>query len=244
MDRMLYVAMNGAQQILRAQTVVSNNLANAATTGFRQDLATMRSQPVIGDGLPTRVYAMAERSGVDFTPGGIETTGRDLDVALKTDGYLAIDDGRGGEAYTRAGNLRIDGGGRLMTADGHVLLGERGPIVIPPVDKLDIAGDGTISILPSGETNVVALDRIKLVRPAAADLMKGADGLLRSKSGAAAAADASVQLVPGALEGSNVNTAHALVSMIELARRYETQVKLMSAADDAARSTDRLMSLS
>lgn len=244
MDRMLYVAMNGAQQILRAQTVVSNNLANAATGGFRQDLATMRSQPVLGDGLPTRVYAMAERSGIDFTPGAIETTGRDLDVALKTDGYLAIDDGQGGEAYTRAGNLRIDGGGRLMTADGHVLLGERGAIVIPPVDKLDIAGDGTISILPSGETNVVALDRIKLVKPEPGDLTKGADGLLRSRSGAAAAADASVQLVPGALEGSNVNTAQALVSMIELARRYETQVKLMAAADDAARSTDRLMSLS
>ena len=107
-----------------------------------------------------------------------------------------------------------------------------------------VSGDGTISILPSGETNVVALDRIKLVKPEPGDLMKGADGLLRSKAGAGFAADASVQLVPGALEGSNVNTAHALVSMIELARRYETQVKLMATADDAARSTDRLMSLS
>lgn len=244
MDRMLYVAMNGAQQILRAQTVVNNNLANASTTGFRRDLAAMRSQPVLGDGLPTRVYSMAERPGVDFTPGAIETTGRELDVALRTDGFLAIQDAQGTEAYTRAGNLRIDGGGRLVTAEGHVVLGERGPIAIPPADKLDIAGDGTISIKPLGETSTIALDRIRLVRPAAGDLMKGDDGLLRSKSGAAAPPDAGVQLVQGALEGSNVNTADALVSMIELARRYETQVKLMSAADDTARSTDRLMSLS
>ncbi|PWV63319.1 flagellar basal-body rod protein FlgF [Plasticicumulans acidivorans] len=245
MDRMLYVAMSGARQILDAQRVNTNNLANASTTGFRQDIAAMRSQPVIGDGLPSRVYAQTERAGVDLSAGPLLETGRDLDVAVRGEGFIAVRDLDGHEAYTRAGDLQVDASGRLTTAKGYAVLGDNGPIALPPSEKTDIAADGTISVKPLGEDNtaIAAVDRIRLVQPAAQDLIKGADGLLRRKDGGTSPADARVHLVSGALEGSNVNTADALVTMIDLARRYETQVKLMSTAADNERATDKLLGL-
>ncbi|HHW77610.1 MAG TPA: flagellar basal-body rod protein FlgF [Xanthomonadaceae bacterium] len=246
MDRMLYVAMTGAQQALRAQSLISHNLANANTTGFRQDLADFRSMPVFGDGgLPTRAYAMAERSGVDPTPGKVMTTGRDLDVAIQGEGWIAVQAPDGGEAYTRAGDLQVDANGLLTTASGHPVLGNSGPISIPPAEKIDIGADGTLSIRPLGTApdNRVEVDRIKLVKPAAGDLDKDASGLMRAKDGQPVPPDAAVRLLGGALESSNVNPAAALVSMIESARRFEMQVKMMGVAEENANTTNQLLRL-
>ena len=97
MDRMLYIAMSGAKQIMRAQTVTSNNLANASTTGFRADMIAEKERPVEGPGYKTRVYSEFVQSGVDFSEGAIITTGNDLDVAIKGEGWIAVQskDGRG-----------------------------------------------------------------------------------------------------------------------------------------------------
>lgn len=247
MDRMLYVAMAGARQTLTAQTMNSHNLANASTTGFRQDLAAARSVPVFAaEGLPSRVYALAERAGIDLRPGPIASTGRDLDVALATEGFLAVRDAAGNEAYTRAGDLKLDVNGQLTTGAGHPVLGDAGPIAIPPAEAIEIAADGTVSIRPLGQSaaTLAVIDRIRLVRPDPARLYKGNDGLLHLDAGVTAAPDAGVRLASGALEGANVNVPAALVQMIDLARQYETQVKLMSAAADNERATDRLIGLS
>jgi flagellar basal-body rod protein FlgF len=198
---------------------------------------------VFGPGYPSRVYAMAERPGVDLSPGPIATTGRELDVALNGEGFLAVLAPDGNETYTRRGDLRVGPNGQLETGDGHAVLGSGGPIAVPPAEKIEIGADGTISIRPVGQAAnaLVVLDRIKLVRPAPDQLVKGADGLLRLKDGATADADAGVRLTAGALEGSNVDAVEALVNLIAHARRYELQVKLMrEAADNDAASVQTM----
>lgn len=246
MDRMLYVAMSGAKQITMAQAVNSNNLANANTTAFREDLAAFRSMPVFGEGAPTRVYAMTETPGINLESGAIQATGRDLDMAIQGDGWIAVQAPDGSEAYTRAGNLRIESGGLLVTGSGYPVLGNRGSIAVPQAETHEIGVDGTITIRGIGEfaNSLSVVDRIKLVNPDGAALVKGKDGLMRLQSGEAAQADAEVRLVSGALETSNVNTVDAMVNMISLARQYEAQIKMMKTAGDMAAKSDELLSLS
>lgn len=245
MDRLLYVAMTGASQTMLAQAANSHNLANVSTTGFRADLEAFRSLPVYGPGYPGRVYAMTESKGVDFSPGSIVTTGRDLDVAVNGSGWIAVQAPDGTEAYTRAGDLRVTSGGMLVTGAGHPVLGNAGPIAIPPYETLEIGADGTISIRPLGQgaETLAVVDRIKLVDPPLQDLEKGQDGFLRLKDGTAAAPDARVRLVSGALESSNVNAVDAMVRMIELARQFELQVKAMKTAEENDAVSARLMQL-
>lgn len=248
MDRMLYVAMTGAQQTLRGQSLISHNLANVNTVGFRKDLADSRSMQAFSNdpALPSRVFSMTERPGVDITPGKIMTTGRELDIAIKGEGWIAIQAPDGNEAYTRAGDLQIDVNGQLITATGHPVLGNGGPIAIPPAEKIDIGEDGTISIRPLGETpeNLVVVDRVRLIKPDENNpLYKDESGFMRTESGANAPPDATVRLVSGALESSNVNPAEALVSMIDASRRFELQVKMMNTAKENASATDQLLKL-
>jgi flagellar basal-body rod protein FlgF len=247
MDRMLYVAMTGARQTLLAQAAINHNLANANTVGFRQDLPDFRSMPAFADhGLPTRVYAMAERAGVDLNYGKLMTTGRDLDIAIQGEGWIAIQTPDGREAYTRAGDLRRASNGMLVTATGHPVLGNAGPVFIPPAEKIQIGEDGTLSIRPLGEepVNLLEVDRIRLVKPMADNpLYKDEAGFMRTFTGQPAPPDAAVRLRSGALEGSNVNPAAALVQMIESARRFEMQIKMMSTAEENDSATNQLLKL-
>ncbi len=244
MDRMLYVLMSGAKQLELAQAANTHNLANISTTGFRADLAAFRAMPVRGPGYPTRVFAMAERPGVNLNPGAITTTGRELDAAINGDGWIAVRARDGTEAYTRRGDLRLGANGVLQTGDGREVLGNSGPIAIPPAEKIEIGGDGTLSIRPVGQkaSALATVDRIKLVNPPPSMLVKGQDGLMRlKKDGTTAEPDARVRLVSGALESSNVNAVEALVNMITLARQYEAQIKLMrNASDNDAASAQTL----
>jgi flagellar basal-body rod protein FlgF len=243
---MLYIAMSGAGQTLTAQAANAHNLANATTTGFKADLSQFRSMPVFGDGHPSRAYAQAERPAVDLRPGSLQATGRELDMAVDGDGWIAVQAPDGGEAYTRAGDLHLTANGQLQTGAGHPVLGNGGPIAVPPAEKLEIGADGTISIRPLGQqANTLAqVDRVKLVRLPPGELTKGSDGLFRLRDGAEASADGSVRLVAGALESSNVSTAQALVEMIDLARRFELQVKMMQTAEANADASVQMLRLS
>ena len=236
MDRMLYVAMSGAKETLIAQGNATNNLANATTPGFLADFNQFRSMPVFGSGHPTRVYALDERPQVDFSRGNIEQTGRDLDVALQGEGWIAVQASDGTEGYTRRGDLWIDENGLLKTGNGLPVLGNGGPIAVPPAEKIDIGSDGTLSIRPLGQAGnqLAAVDRIKLVNPDPAELEKGQDGLVRLKDGGEADFDAGQRLSSGAIEASNVNVVNEMVHMIELSRRFEMQVKMMKSAEDNA----------
>jgi len=245
MDRMLYVAMTGAQQTLQAQTVNNHNLANVSTTGFRADLAAFRSQAVDGSGYASRVYATAGTTGFDTTSGALLSTGRDLDVAINGQGWIAVQSADGTEAYTRAGNLQIDPTGQLMTATGQQVLGDSGPINIPPYNSLMFARDGSISIVAQGQTpdTTSTVGRIKLVNPPEADIERGSDGLFSMKTGGVAESDPAVQIGSGVLESSNVNTAAAMVNMIELARQFEMQVKAIRAAEENGAASSQLLRL-
>ncbi len=246
MDRMLYVAMSGAKQTMLAQAAISNNIANVNTTAFHQDFSAFRAMPVYGSGLPTRVYAMAERPATDLTPGVIQSTGRDLDLAIEGSGWFAVQARDGSEAYTRAGDLHLGAGGVLTNGAGLPLLGNGGPIVIPPAEKIEIGVNGGISIRPVGQsaTNLAVVDRIRLVNPDVRQLVKGEDGLMRMKNGAAVEPDANVNIASGALESSNVNPIEALVQQITLARQYELQIKLMKTAEENDAVTTQMMKLS
>lgn len=246
MDRMLYLSMTGASQIMQAQAVTTNNLANVSTAGFKADLAQARSMPVFGPGMPSRVYALTERPATDLSSGAHNHTGRDLDVAVRGEGWMAIQAADGSEAYTRAGDLHISSAGMLVNGAGYPLIGEAGgPIFIPPYESVEIGNDGTITIRPLGQdANALAqVERIKLVQAGPEQLTKGLDGQLRPLEGGELPADASVQLISGVLETSNVSVVDAMVRIIELSRQYETQVKMMNTAKENDASSDRLMQL-
>ncbi|MEA1867530.1 MAG: flagellar basal-body rod protein FlgF [Thermodesulfobacteriota bacterium] len=243
MDRMLYVAMTGAREIMEAQAINANNLANVGTTGFCEDLVQFRSVQVFGPGYPSRVYAMAEHPGVSFAPGDLINTGGELDVAIDGNGWIAVQSTDGTEAYTRSGNLQISNNGLLITNTGLLVLGDNGPISVPPAEKMEIGRDGTISVFPLGQeaSSMVVLDRIKLVKMPLTELVKGEDGLMRSDRQELLPADASVKLVSGTLESSNVNAVSALVNMIDLSRKFEMQIKIMHTAQENDAKTAELL---
>ncbi len=246
MDRSLYIAMSGAKQTLLAQTANANNLANTQTTGFKSDLEQFRSRPVTGAGFPTRVFAMNEKPWTDFSTGAMQTTGADLDVAINGDGYIAVQGADGKEGYTRAGDLRVTPEGFLQNGAGLKVLGQDGPITIPPAEKLNIGRDGTVSIIPLGSgnaTTLVTVGLIKLVKPDAGNLEKSADGLLHTKNGKPVPASADVSLAQGVLEGSNVNALNAMVDMIDLARNFDLQTKVMKTVVDNSAVSAKLMQM-
>ena len=245
MDRMLYVAMTGAKETLNAQAVNNHNLANASTTGFRAELSAFQSRAVDGSGYASRVYATNASTGWNNQSGALLSTGRDLDVAINGDGWIAVQAPDGKEAYTRAGDLQIDANGNLTTGTGHPVLGDGGPINVPPYTSIFFARDGSISIVGQGQTpdTTATVDRIKLVKPADTAIERGNDGLFRMKDGSDAPSDASVQLGSGTIESSNVNTADAMVTMIELARHFEMQVKAIRNAEENGAASAQLMRL-
>lgn len=243
MDRLLYIAMSGAKETLRAQAANNHNLANVSTTGFRADLSAFQSRAVQGSGYDSRVYATSSTTGWNPLNGSLISTGNPLDVAVHGEGWIAVQGRDGNEAYTRAGDLRVDPSGLVMNSAGHPVMGDGGPISVPPHASINVAPDGSISIVPLGqgpETSAV-VGRIKLVKPADGAMIRGDDGLFRVKDGSTAEADASVQLATGTLETSNVNVADAMVTMIELARHFDLQVKAMRAAEDNGAASSQLL---
>ncbi|MEL7292371.1 MAG: flagellar basal-body rod protein FlgF [Pseudomonadota bacterium] len=249
MDRALFLAMSGAKQNMQALQLRANNLANVSTTGFRADLAQARSMQAYGEGLPSRVFSMTERPGHDFQQGSVITTGRDLDVTIQGDGWIAVLDKTGKEGLTRNGNLNIDANGLLTNGNGNLVLGETGaPITLPiPISKVEIGNDGTISVVPQGAPAdaIEVVDRIKLTRTNNQSLFKDVNGLFRAKDpNAAYEADAGVKLLTGAIEGSNVNAIGEMTSLIDLQRQFEMQVKMMSTAEEMDKASDSLLRMS
>jgi flagellar basal-body rod protein FlgF len=247
MDKALYIAMTGAKHNMLAQTQHANNLANVNTQAFKADFAQARAMPVYyGDGLPTRAYALNERPATDFTFGSLQETGRELDVAIDGEGFIAVQDSAGNEAYTRAGSLYTDNLGILRTGNGLPVIGNGGPIAIPTAEKIEIGIDGSITVVPQGQgpEAPVLVDRIRLVNPGATPMSKGEDGLFRPLDiQDVLPPDGNVHLVSGFLENSNVNAVHELTSMLSLARQYELQVKVMSSSKEMSESSARLLQM-
>jgi len=243
MDKLLYIAMTGARESSYSQSKTAHNLANASTTGFKADLAQFRSMPVYGDGAASRVFAMSERPGHRLDDAGSTPTGRDMDVFIDGEGWLVVQTKDGEEALSRRGDLKIDANGTLTDGVGKQILGDGGPISIPPFEKMDIASDGTITIRPVGaqpnETAIV--DRVRLVNPDPQFLYKDQDGLFKSTEVEQFENDILVKLQTGGLEASNVSVVEELTNMIDLSRKYEVQIKLMSSVEERGQALDRLL---
>ncbi len=245
MDRMIYVAMSGATHTMNQQALVSHNLANVSTIGFKAEVSAFRALPVMGDGAQTRAFVVDSTVGADLSSGVIQNTDRDLDVAVQGKGWIAVQAADGSEAYTRNGSLLVGANGLLQTRNGLTVMGDGGPLAVPPDAEVTIAKDGTVSIIPNGQSpnTVAAVGRLKLVNPPDADLVKSGDGLFRLSSGMPAPADANVVLAQKSLETSNVNTVDALVSMISLARQYDMQMKLLQSAESNSQKSSQIMNL-
>lgn len=243
MDKGLYIAMTGAREALLAQDTHANNLANVSTTGFKADYQQYRSMQVFGNHYPSRVYAQTERPGTNLQAGTFMTTGRSLDVAIDGEGWIAVIDAEGKEAYTRAGDLERNLNGTLMTSAGLPVKGNGGPITLPEYENIEVGIDGSISIRALGEDplGLVQVDRIKLVNPDVGQMEKGKDGLFRMRDGSTPAADAEVRIVNGMLETSNVNPVGELAAVIQSSRLMELNVKMLATYKETDQAAARVM---
>ncbi len=242
MDRSIYTAMAGAKALMQRQESLTNNLANVSTNGFRADLAAFRAVPVRADGTATtRVSSIEATTGFDASSGPMLQTGRDLDVAVAGQGWLAVQASNGEEGYTRQGSLTLSAEGTLMAANGLEVVGDGGAISVPPGMNVSIGDDGTVSAHTPGQPPM-AVGKLKLVNPPLESMKKGPDGLMRVADGAATD-DPAVRVVAGYLEGSNVNAVEAMVGMIAVSRQFEIQMKLLQTMDQNDQRATQLLSI-
>lgn len=239
MDKLIFTAVSGAERTMRAQQVRANNLANADTPGFRANIELASVQSLRGYGYDDVHLSKTEADAVSTRAGTVRETGRSLDVAINGSGFLAVE-WNGGEAYTRAGSIDIDAQGALSVG-GRPLLGEGGPITLPPHTAVDIAADGTISVMPEGGTLMQVVDRLRLVNGEGFDLTKNEAGLIVSRGGAPLADDPNVTVRGRALEGSNVSAIEEMVAVMSLNRSFEMQMKLFKASDNMNEAGNRLL---
>ncbi len=245
MDRLVHTSLSALRGAMARQAATANNLANVNTVGFRGEMAAARAVWLRGDTHPARAFSSEEVTGADMRAGTISETGRDLDVAIQGDAFLTVQAPNGDEAYTRRGDLKLNDTGLLTTGDGNPVLGEQGPITLPPADKINLEADGAIWIVPTGgdPKSPQLVDRLKLASPVGSDVVKGIDGLFRVRDGGVLPSDPSGKLVSGSLEGSNVEATKALVDMIEASRAWDTQLKLINTAREMDGSGADLMRL-
>lgn len=242
MDKLIYTAMSGAKATMGQQAAVAHNLANATTTGFRAELHKFRAVDVQSAAAPTRAFVVDASVASDFRSGPMIKTGATYDAAIQGSGMFAVQTPDGSEAYTRNGSFNVDANGVLRTNTGLTVLGDSGPITIPPDNNIEIGQDGTITATPTtGARNAAnAVGRFKLVNPAEADLIRGEDGLFRTGN-TPAAQDDTVKVAGGFIEGSNVNVVEQMVSMISLARHFDMQTKLLETAKEDDRAATAIL---
>ena len=245
MDRLIYTAMSGASHTMQQQATVGQNLSNVNTPGYRAAVNAFRAIPLDGEGLPTRAFVVGFTAGADFSSGAMQPTGRSLDVAVQGQGWIAVQLENGSEAYTRNGSFQVSPEGILQTRSGMNVAGDAGVITIPPNTEVTVAKDGTISTVPSGlsPNQVAVVGRIKLVNPPENQMVRGDDGLFRTRDGKPLEANVEVTVAPGNLESSNVNTVEVMVNMISLARQFDMQMKMLQSADNNAKQASQLLNM-
>ncbi|MCT2386361.1 flagellar basal body rod protein FlgF [Erwinia pyrifoliae] len=244
MDRAIYTAMSAANAALNRQAVTSNNMANAATTGFRAQMAAFRAVPVEGETIATRALVVDSTPYHDGSMGPLNHTGRSLDVALPQNGWLAVAMPDGTEGYTRNGAIEVDRDGAL-SVNGYPLMGDGAPLTVPPQSAVTIAPDGTLTALGAGDdpTTVTPVGRLKLANASIQDLLHGDEGLFHPKAGDSLPVDAALRLSPETLEGSNVSPVKAMTEMIATARSFDMNMKTIRTADENAKQANQLLSV-
>ncbi|HZG46125.1 MAG TPA: flagellar basal body rod protein FlgF [Allosphingosinicella sp.] len=243
MDRIVHASLSAMRGAMARQAATAHNLANAGTVGFRADMSAAQSTMLHVGGELFGARASNQILSADMSAGTVTQTGRDMDVALSGDAMLAVQAPNGDESYTRRGDLQVTDSGLVTTGDGHPVLGEGGPLTLPPADSVRIDNDGSVWVVPQGgdPANPTKVDRLKLASPTGSDVVKGVDGLFRVKGGGALPQDPEARLTSKALEGSNVNSTQALIDMIEASRAWDTQMNLITSARELDTSAADLM---
>ncbi|MGE4409946.1 MAG: flagellar basal body rod protein FlgF [Sphingobium sp.] len=245
MDRLVDTALTAMRGAMSRQATIANNLSNANTVGFRAEIANATTRWINGQTFNTRAQSAEQVLGADMSQGTVTATGNPLDVAIDGEAMLAVQADDGSEAYTRRGDLKQTDSGLLTAGDGLPVIGQSGPVTLPPYDSISIAKDGGIWIVPVGgdAKQPQQVDRLKLVNATGSQIAKGIDGLFREVNGGALPDDPLASVTSGSLEGSNVNATEMLVQMIEASRAWETQVKMIDTAKQIDDGGARLMSL-
>ena len=242
MDRLIYTAMSGATAASQRQAVLSNNLANVSTNGFRAEMSTFRADPLQGDGASTRVFAVEATSGYLDKPGSVQRTNRPMDSMARDNAWFAVQALDGTEAYTRNGAMDVATDGTIVNSNGLPVLSDGGaPLVAPAGSELSMGNDGVVSAKQPGQPPTT-IGKIKLVKPTPEDpLKRGADGLFRARSGEPLNADPTSRVEVGVLEGSNVNPVETMVGMIQVARQFEAQMRLIQSVEANDKSASQLL---
>lgn len=245
MDKLAYTSVNAMKSLMNRQTAIANNMANSNTVGFKADMVSAKAQYLNGPGHDSRAMSVDRPMQANMNPGALTQTGRPLDVALEGDAMFTVQAADGSEAYSRRGDFQVNASGAMVTGAGFPVLGENGPITIPPSDRVEVGADGTVFAVPQGgdPTQPEEVGKLKLVSMTGSAISKGPDGLFRVAGDGALPVDENARVVPGALEGSNVNMTAALVDMIETSRAWETQAKLLKMAEDLDDSSANVMSI-
>lgn len=260
MIRALWTAASGMQAQQLNMDVVANNLANTNTTGFkksRADFQDLMYQTVKTTGAPA-TNATTIPTGIQvglgvrpaavakiFSSGNLTQTGNELDLAIQGDGFFQIQQADGSTAYTRAGTLKKDGEGRLVTSDGNPVLPE---ILIPNnATRVTVGSDGTVSVQQGGQNSPTTVGTLQLAsfsNPSGLNSVGNSLFLPTESSGAAttgtAGRDGLGTLEQGYVEASNVNVMEEMVNMIVGQRAYEINSKAVQAADDMMQQAAQL----
>lgn len=251
MDRLIYTALTAMNAAMDRQRAVANNLANASTPGFRQEIFAVTPATLRDGSLEARAPARGNVRGADMRAARVVPTGNPLDVALEGKSLIAFQSpDRQGEVYSRRGDLRVAASGVLENGEGLAVLGESGtPITLPPGFTITFAADGTVLAADPAAPNAAAeaIDRIRLVNPEGSPLAKGIDSFLKVPAAGGGTGvlppDPTARLTPGALEMSNVQTADTLVQMIEAQRAFEQRARVIATAGTLDEAGSGLMAL-
>jgi flagellar basal-body rod protein FlgG len=248
----MHIARTGLDAQNMRMRVISNNLANVNTTGFKRDRASFEAlayQVVTAPGAASTAetrYATGTNLGTGVriqgtaridTQGAMQTTGNALDMALDGNGYFQVQMPGGQLGYTRAGNFARSPEGMLVTSEGYQVM--PGITVPDGATSITVGSDGTVSATVSGQTEASQIGQIQIAAfPNSAGLQAVGDNYLveTAASGAVnlgiAGQDGRGNIRQGMLEGSNVNVVEELVDMIETQRAYEVNSKMISASDE------------
>ncbi|MCH7629236.1 MULTISPECIES: flagellar basal body rod protein FlgF [Novosphingobium] len=245
MDRLIYTAYSGMSGSMVRQRVIASNMANAQTTGFRAEMLNALPVTLKGPSLEARAMTEGEVRGASMKQGALVETGNPLDVALQGRTMLSVQAEDGSEAYTRRGDLSIDPTGVLVNGDGRPVVGDAGPVTVPPGSKVSIGPDGSVLVAdpatPDQPPQQVA--RIKIASFEGSQIQKGLDGLFRVVGGGVLPADEDAKVNIGALEQSNVDPTAILVEMVEAQRLFDMRTKLISTAKEVDENSASLMRL-
>jgi flagellar basal-body rod protein FlgF len=236
MDRLVFTSNATIKEQATARQVLVNDLANVSTVGFKSSYdVALKTIKVNGAGFDSRFQAQAMvRDQIRLTPGPVMATGRPLDIALGDTAVMTVQAPNGDVAFTRRGDLKINPQGQLENGSGHLVLGNGGPIAIPPGMMVSINPDGTVYARDPAQpatAPMVLIDQLRLRDGADAKLGRRPDGLFKvdgQPDGTdIALGDAQPRVIPQALEGSNVSAIEAMTRLIDHSRSFETQIRII-----------------